>query len=281
MAVEGRMDRLEDALSRLAEAQVRTEERMGYLEAALAALAAEQRQLAAGQQQLVAAQARTDERTGRLEAALAALAAEQRQLAAGQQQLVAAQARTDERTGRLEAALAALTEGQRQLTEGQRQLTEEQRRLSQAQARTEAALRQLARQVGGLSDAIGGDTEDIAYIVLHSVLQREFGWDVGVLQRTWQRWNGRIEEINVFGRATDPARPGQTIWIVGEAKHNLTLREVEKFARQATRARQHLIGEVYAVCFSYRARPEVQERLQALRIPLLFSYGRFAGEVSW
>ena len=227
MALEGRMDRLEDALSRLAEAQVRTEEHAGRLEAALAALAAEQRQL------------------------------------------VAAQARTDERTGRLEAAVVTLTEGQRQLVEGQHQL-------AQAQARTEVALRQLARQVGGLSNTVGGDIEDIAYIVLHDVLKREFGWDVGVLQRAWQRWNDRIEEINVFGRATDPTRPGRTIWIVGEAKHNLTLREAEKFVRQAARARQHLIGEVYTVCFSYRARPEVQERLQALGIPLLFSYGRFA-----
>ena len=234
MALEGRMDRLEDALSRLAEAQVRTEEHAGRLEAALAALAAEQRQL------------------------------------------VAVQARTDERTGRLEAAVVTLTEGQRQLVEGQHQLVEGQHQLAQAQARTEVALRQLARQVGGLSNTVGGDIEDIAYIVLHDVPKREFGWDVGVLQRTWQRWNGKIEEINIFGRATDPTRPGRTIWIVGEAKHNLTLREAEKFVRQAARARQHLIGEVYAVCFSYRARPEVQERLQALGIPLLFSYGRFA-----
>jgi hypothetical protein len=130
--------------------------------------------------------------------------------------------------------------------------------------------------VGGLSDTVGGDIEDIAYIVLHDVLQRDFGWQVGVLERTWQQWNGGPEEINVFGQATDPTRPTQTIWIVGEAKHNLTLREVERFARQAERAQRHLTGEVYVVCFCYRARPEVRARLQELGIPLLFSYGRFA-----
>jgi hypothetical protein len=148
--------------------------------------------------------------------------------------------------------------------------------LAAAQARTEVALQQLARQVGGLSETVGGDIEDIAYIVLYDVLKREFGWEVGVLERTWQRWNDRIEEIDVFGRATDPARPAWPIWIVGEAKHNLTRREVERFARQVKRARRHLVGEVYAVCFSYRARPEVRARLQELGIPLLFSYGRFA-----
>jgi len=90
------------------------------------------------------------------------------------------------------------------------------------------------------------------------VLKREFGREVGVLERTGQRWNGRVEAIDVFGRAIDPARPARVSWIVGEAKHNLTLREVERFARQVERARRHLLGEVYAVCFSYRARPEVR-----------------------
>jgi hypothetical protein len=145
-------------------------------------------------------------------------------------------------------------------------------RLAKSQARTEEALQQLARRCESLVCDIG----EIAYIVLYDVLKREFGWEVGVLERTWQQWSGEPEEVNVFGRATDPARPEQTIWIVGEAKHNLTLREVERFAQQVGRARQHLAGELYAVCFAYRARPEVRTRLQELGIPLLFSYGRFA-----
>jgi len=155
--------------------------------------------------------------------------------------------------------------------------------LAEAQARTEAtlqqtqsALQQLARQVGGLSETVGGDIEAIAYIVLHEVLAREFGWQVGVLERTWQTWNGEPEEVNVFGQATDPTHPERPIWIVGEAKHNLTLREVERFARQGERARRHLTGEVFVVCFCYRARPEVRARLKELGMPLLFSYGRFA-----
>jgi predicted nuclease with TOPRIM domain len=183
--------------------------------------------------------------------------------------LAEAQTQTEARVGRLEEAIARLAEAQAR-TEARVD------QLAQAQARTEAALQQLARQVGGLSETVGGDIEDIAYIVLYDVLKREFGWEVGVLERTWQQWNGEAEEINILGRATDAAQPERTIWVVGEAKHNLTLREVEQFARQVERARQHLAGEVYAVCFAYRARPEVRARLQELRIPLLFSYGRFA-----
>ena len=183
--------RLEAALERLAEAQARTEEQVSSLTSAVG--------------RLTEAQARTEERVGRLEEGQMAL---QQAVA----RLMEAQARTEERVGQLE--------------EGQRALQEAVTNLIQAQARTERALQRLARQVGGLSETVGGDIEDIAYIVLHDVLKRELGWQVGVLERSWQRWNGKLEEVNIFGQASDPARPGQVIWIVGEAKHNLMIREV-------------------------------------------------------
>jgi predicted nuclease with TOPRIM domain len=262
-------DQLTQAISRLTEAQVRAEERVGHLETRMD-------RVEAVLERLAETQARTEGRVGRLEEAIARLAEAQTQTEArvgrleeAIARLAEAQTQTEARVGRLEEAIARLAEAQAR-TEARVD------QLAQAQARTEAALQQLARQVGGLSETVGGDIEDIAYIVLYDVLKREFGWEVGVLERTWQQWNGEAEEINILGRATDAAQPERTIWVVGEAKHNLTLREVEQFARQVERARQHLAGEVYAVCFAYRARPEVRARLQELRIPLLFSYGRFA-----
>jgi hypothetical protein len=209
------------------------------------------------------------DRVDRLEAAVS-------RLVEAQAKLTEVQTRTEARLGRLEDAVARLVEAQARTDERLEQLAEAQSRTEAALQATQRAVQQLARQVGGLSETVGGDIEDIAYIVLHDVLGREFGWQVGVLERTWQRWDEEAEEVNVFGQATDPARPGQTIWIVGEAKHNLTLREVEPLARQVERARRLLEGEVYAVCFAYRARPEVRTRLQELGIPLIFSYGRFA-----
>ncbi len=105
---------------------------------------------------------------------------------------------------RLEAAVDRLAEAQAR--------TEQQvKELAQAQARTEQALGRLSQQVGGLSDTVGGDIEDIAYIVLYDVLQREFGWKVGVLDRSWQIWDKEPEEVKVFEIATDPSRPGETI----------------------------------------------------------------------
>ena len=203
--------------------------------------------------ELAEAQRRTEERVGSLGLAV--------------ERLAEAQRRTEERVGSLELAVE-------RLAEAQRRTTEEIKELVAAQVRTEAGIDRLRKQVGGLSETVGGDIEDIAYIVLHDVLKREFGWQVGVLEREWQTWDGEPEEVNVFGEATDPARPGQVIWIVGEAKHNLTRKEVDRFARQVERARRHLVGEIFPVCFCYRARPEVQQRVRDAGIRLVFSYGK-------
>ena len=196
--------------------------------------------------ELAEAQRRTEERMGSLELVV--------------ERLAEAQRRTEERVGSLELAVERLAEAQRQTSAAVSELT--------------AGIDRLRKQVGGLSETVGGDIEDIAYIVLHDVLKREFGWQVGVLEREWQTWDGEPEEVNVFGEATDPARPRQVIWIVGEAKHNLTWKEVDRFTRQVERARQHLVGEIFPVCFCYRARPEVQQQVRDAGIRLVFSYGK-------
>ena len=153
--------------------------------------------------------------------------------------------------------------------------------LAAAQQRTEEtvqhldrSLQKLSRQVGGLSDRLGGDLEDVAYIVVHDVLAREYGWTVQPLARSWQKWNGAKEEIDLFGQVYDPARPDLPIWIVGEVKFNLTMKEVERFTRKVARARKNVEGAVVPLCFCYRARPEVQEAVQTAGMRLVFSYGR-------
>ncbi|MBN1874761.1 MAG: hypothetical protein JXA33_11070 [Anaerolineae bacterium] len=177
-------------------------------------------------------------------------------------ELAMAQARTEVRVEELAVA--------QQRTE---QRVEE---LTQAQQQTEKAVQGLARQVGGLSDTIGGDIEDIAYITLYDLLQREFGWQVGVLERTWHSWDRQPEEVDIFGQATAPEQPDHPCWIVGEAKHNLTLKEAQRFVRQLARARRMLTGDIFAVCFCYRARPEVQHFLAESGVYLAFSYRKLA-----
>ena len=154
------------------------------------------------------------------------------------------------------------------------ELATAQLRTEEVVQRLDRSLQKLSRQVGGLSDRLGGDLEDVAYIVVHDVLAREYGWKVQPLARSWQKWNGAREEIDLFGQVHDPTRPDLSIWIVGEVKFNLTVKEVERFARKVARARQHIEGEVFPLCFCYRARPEVQQAVQAADMRLVFSYGR-------
>jgi len=238
-------------------AQVRqaevTREDFRELKQIVAELAEAQRRTTEEMKKLAAAQARAEERIGRLEAAVERLAEAQRRTEERMAELVQAQTRTEERLTRIEF------------------IVEEN---SKAVANLVTAVDRLRKQVGGLSETVGGDIEDIAYIVLHDVLKREFDWQVGVLEREWLTWDGEPEEVNVFGEATDPARPGQVIWIVGEAKHNLTQKEVDRFARQVERARRHLVGEIFPICFCYRARPEVPQRVRDAGIRLVFSYGK-------
>ncbi len=189
-------------------------------------------------------------------------------------ELAAAQKRSEERLAGVEERLAGVEERLSGVEERLARVESAVEQLALAQVRTERALERLTEQVAGLSDTVGGDIEDIAYIVLHEVLQREFGWEVGLLERTWQQWNRQPEEVNVFGQAKDPAHPERVIWIVGEAKHNLTLKEVRRFAGQVQRARRHLVGEIFPVCFCYRARPEVQQAVRDEGLRLVFSYGK-------
>ncbi len=174
----------------------------------------------------------------------------------------------------LKAIVKELAEAQNRTEQRVEELVEAQNRLANAQEKTEKVVKQLAKQVGGLSDVMGGDLEDIAYIVLHDVLKREFGWKVGVLERTWQTWGREPEEVDIFGQAMDPKNLDKTIWIVGEAKHNISIKEVKKFTKQVERARQHLGGEIFPVVFCYRARPDVQDSIVAANIRLVFSYGK-------
>ena len=154
------------------------------------------------------------------------------------------------------------------------ELATAQLRTEEVVQRLDRSLQKLSRQVGGLSDRLGGDLEDVAYIVVHDLLAREYGWKVQPLARSWQKWNGAREEIDLFGQVHDPMRPDLSIWIVGEVKFNLTVKEVERFTRKVARARQHIEGEVFPLCFCYRARPEVQQAVQAAGMRLVFSYGR-------
>ena len=209
---------------------------------------------------LAAAQQRTEQRV--------------EELGEAQQRTAAAQQRTEQRVGELAEAQQRTAEAQQRTEQRVGELAEAQQRTAEAQQRTEYAVQHLAREVGGLSNRMGGDLEDVAAIVIEDALTRELGWQVDELSRVWQTRDGAEEEIDVFGKAHDPSRPETSLWIVGEVKFNLTLRDVERFSKVLERAAAHLDGEIVPVCFCYRIRPVVQEKVLEDGYRLVLSSGR-------
>ena len=181
--------------------------------------------------------------------------------------LAAAQQRTEQR-------VEELGEAQQRTEQRVGDLAEAQQRTAEAQQRTEYAVQHLAREVAGLSNRMGGDLEDVAAIVVEDALERELGWQVDELSRVWQTRDGVDEEIDIFGKAHDPSRPDTSLWIVGEVKFNLTMRDVERFSKVLERSAAHLDGEIVPVCFCYRIRPAVQEKLLEEGYRLVLSNGR-------
>ncbi len=258
--LKGVVKELAEAQQHLAKAQQRTEQRV--------------EELAETQQHLAEAQQRTEQRVEDL--AQAQQRTEQRV-----EDLAQAQQRTEQRVEDLAEAQQRTEQRVEDLAQAQQRTEQRVGELAEAQQHTEHALQQLtrqmgglARQLGGMSDRMGGDLEEVAAIMIHDVLERELGWQIDELDRAWQMWNGEEEEIDVFGQAHDPLRPDTTLWIVGEVKFNLTMRDVERFTFLLARAAGHLEGEIVPVCFSYRVRPSVREATKMAGYHLVLSNGR-------
>lgn len=189
-------------------------------------------------------------------------------------ELVKMQQRTEQRVGELVEAQVRTEQRVGELVEAQERTEQRLRELVETQCRIETALQSLAWEVGGLSNRLGGDLEDVAAIVIEDALHRELGWEVEELSRVWQSRDGVDEDIDAFGKAHDPSRPDSDLWIVGEVKFSLTMRDLDRFSRLVARAGSHLAGEVVPVCFCYRIRPEVQKRVLESGYRLVMSSGR-------
>ncbi|MDE0141120.1 MAG: hypothetical protein OXI80_05425 [Caldilineaceae bacterium] len=188
------------------------------------------------------------------------------------EELAEAQQRTGQRIEELAEAQQRTEQRVGELVEAQQRTEQRVGELVEAQTRTETALQSMAREVRGLSNRLGGDLEDMT--VIEDALHRELGWEVEELSRVWQSRDGVDEEIDVFGKAHDPSRPDSDLWIVGEVKFNLTMRDLDRFSKLVVRAGSHLAGEVVPVCFCYRIRPEVQKRVLESGYRLVMSSGR-------
>ena len=150
-SIDANVSRLDTALTRLAEAQERSESRIEALAAAQARTEAKVTELAEAQArteskiaELAEGQARLVEAQTRTEAKIAELAAAQTRTEAKIAELAAAQARTEAKIAELAAAQARTEAKVAELAEAQARTESKVAELADAQARTESKVAELA-----------------------------------------------------------------------------------------------------------------------------------------
>ncbi|MEN2984811.1 MAG: chordopoxvirus fusion protein [Dictyoglomaceae bacterium] len=262
---------LKSAIERLTFAQERTEKRIEELAEA-------QRKTEERLNALVEAQKRTEER-------LDALAEAQRKTEERLNALAEAQKRTEERLERLEKVVEGLIESQKKAEERLERLETIVESLIEAQRKTEEEIRELtlvvknmqrqingiSKELGGLSHAVGFQLEDRAYRSLPSLLKRDFGIEVKerLVRKFIKNKRGENMEINILGKGE---RDGKEIYIVGEAKANLSIRHVVDFIDRLKDIKEVITGEIFPIVVTYMTEPEVEEFAKSKGISVYYSY---------
>lgn len=188
------------------------------------------------------------------------------------EELVEAQKHSEERLTRLELTVAELVEAQK-LTE--KRVAE----LAEAQKRTENELRELVKahsetrkMLGGLSDAVGYGLEDRAIKSLPEILKNKYGIEVsGPLVRKFVRYNGKRDEVNIYGIAK---KGDQNIYIIGEAKSRLGKKHIDDFLKLVTRLEENRIisGEKFLLTITYSVEPEIEEYAKNRGLTVIWSF---------
>ena len=194
--------------------------------------------------------------------------------------LAQTQAKTEETVGRLENAVERLAQAQQRTELRVEELAQAQQRtelkveeLAQAQQGTERELRMLARQVGGLSERLGGSLEDLSYDVLPACLDKYYDIEVAELRRDFIKIGRKEIEVNVLGEGIYK-KTGKPVIIVGEVKSNITLKETKKFINTLKAIKPTLKVEVFTLLFGFRIHLDARSLAKKQGIHLFVSYGK-------
>jgi len=193
--------------------------------------------------------------------------------------LAEAQARTEEALSKLSGRVDALAEAQRRTEEQLNTLAKRVDMLAEAQARTEGsvqqlsnAVRELAVQVGRLSDTVGFGLEDIARVMVPGWFERHMNIYVEDLIPTFINIDGEEIQINLFGIGK---RDSEEIVIVGECKSRIYAREVKQFLRMLEKVRRAFPDkDVLGFLFGYLVHPSAQVEAEKHKVKVIATYMR-------
>jgi hypothetical protein len=150
-------------------------------------------------------------------------------------------------------------------------LAEAQKDLADAQKGTELAVADLARQVGGLSNALGGSLEDFACDLVPEILEKHWRLEVASAQPEEIETSWGHHEIDLVVRGTIDGRP---VMVVCEAKSAVSATEVARFMKAIERLRAARPDEdIRALFFGYRADRKAREEIVKAGAAMVFTRG--------
>jgi hypothetical protein len=154
-----------------------------------------------------------------------------------------------------------------ELAESQQRLTEAQERLAEAQSRTEWAVKDLAKQVGGLSNSLGGSLDDL----VPELLEKHWGMTIASAGPEDVTVGRKHREFDVVVRGAIGGRP---VTVVCETKATVSAAEVEKFLALVAKLRAARPDEeIRPLFFGYRAQRKARELIVQAGAAMVFTRG--------
>ncbi|MCD6221404.1 chordopoxvirus fusion protein [bacterium] len=257
-------EELKSVIVQLVKAQQKTEERLNQLTIA-------QQKTEERLNQLAIAQQKTEERLNQLAQRVDQLAIAQQKTEERLNQLAIAQQKTEERLNQLAQRVDQLTIAQQKTEERLNQLAEVQEKTEKEIRSLTITFRRIKKELGGLSHSVGFDLENRAYKSLPKLLKEKFGLEVKdrLLRKFIEYPEGKEEEINIFGKAK---KNGKIVYIIGESKTHLSLKDVDKFKKRIMRIEKVIKEEKFPIFVVHSASPRIVKYAENNGFSVFFSY---------
>jgi hypothetical protein len=157
------------------------------------------------------------------------------------------------------------------LAEAQQRTTEQIGELTEAQKRTDWAVADLAKQVGGLSNALGGSLEDFACDLVPEILEKHWAMEITSAGPEEIVVYGRHREFDIVVRGTISGKP---VMVLCEAKASVSPVEVQRFLRVVEKAKAaHPEEDIRPLFFGYKADRKARDLILKAGAAMVFTRG--------
>ena len=199
------------------------------------------------------------------------LAGFQQDLARSQQELVGSQQELARSHQELARSHQELVGSQQELARSHQELAGSLQELAVAQKRTEYAVADLAKQVGGLANALGGSLEDFACDLVPELLEKHWHMVVTSARLEELSAGGKTKEIDVVVRGHIGGRP---VVVLCEVKSAVTVSEVRRFLTVVEKIKaEQPDDDIRSLFFGYKADRKARELIVASAAAMVFTRG--------